>query len=98
MQLLIEPKPREPTKHQYDYDAQTVISFLKTYGLDKHFKLNIEPNHTTLAGHSYEHDLLVASKYGFLGSIDANTGDELVRLNRPFVACTWRVQEQHATH
>jgi xylose isomerase len=77
-QLLIEPKPREPTKHQYDYDAQTVIGFLKHYGLDKDFKLNIEPNHTTLAGHSYEHDLLVSSKYNFLGSIDANTGDELL--------------------
>lgn len=77
-QLLIEPKPREPTKHQYDYDAQTVIGFLKHYGLDRDYKLNIEPNHTTLAGHSYEHDLLVSSKYGMLGSIDANTGDELL--------------------
>jgi xylose isomerase len=73
-QLLIEPKPKEPTKHQYDYDAQTVISFLKTYGLDKDFKLNIEPNHTTLAGHGYEHDVVFASKYGMLGSIDSNTG------------------------
>ncbi|XP_031553887.1 xylose isomerase-like isoform X2 [Actinia tenebrosa] len=73
-QLLIEPKPKEPTKHQYDYDAQTVIGFLKTYGLDNDFKLNIEPNHTTLAGHSYEHDIVVASKYGLLGSIDSNTG------------------------
>lgn len=77
-QLLIEPKPREPTKHQYDYDAQTVIGFLKHYGLDKHFKVNIEPNHTTLAGHNYEHDLWVSSKYGFLGSVDSNTGDELL--------------------
>jgi len=77
-QLLIEPKPREPTKHQYDYDAQTVISFLKTYGLENDFKLNIEPNHTTLAGHDYEHDLEIASRYGFLGSVDANTGDPLV--------------------
>jgi len=74
-QFLIEPKPKEPTKHQYDYDAQTVIGFLKTYGLDKDFKLNIEPNHTTLAGHSYEHDVELASRYGFLGSIDSNTGD-----------------------
>jgi xylose isomerase len=74
-QLLIEPKPKEPTKHQYDYDAQTVIGFLKTYNLDKDFKLNIEPNHTTLAGHSYEHDIVLASKLGFLGSIDSNTGD-----------------------
>jgi len=75
-QFLIEPKPREPTKHQYDYDAQTVISFLRTYGLEKHFKLNIEPNHTTLAGHDYEHDIIFASKLGFLGSIDSNTGDQ----------------------
>eukprot|EP00455_Lapot_gusevi_P041884 TRINITY_DN4907_c0_g1_i1.p1 TRINITY_DN4907_c0_g1~~TRINITY_DN4907_c0_g1_i1.p1 ORF type:complete len:444 (-),score=138.98 TRINITY_DN4907_c0_g1_i1:193-1524(-) len=74
-QLLIEPKPKEPTKHQYDYDAQTVIGFLKTYGLDNHFKVNIEPNHTTLAGHSFEHDIEVASRYGMLGSIDSNTGD-----------------------
>jgi len=75
-QFLVEPKPREPTKHQYDYDAQTVISFLKTYGLDQDFKLNIEPNHTTLAGHDYEHDIIMASKLGFLGSIDSNTGDQ----------------------
>jgi len=74
-QLLIEPKPKEPTKHQYDYDAQTVIGFLKTYGLDKDFKVNVEPNHTTMAGHSYEHDCAMASAYGFLGSIDSNTGD-----------------------
>lgn len=73
-QLLIEPKPKEPMKHQYDYDAQTVISFLKSYDLDKDFKLNIEPNHTTLAGHGHEHDVVVASQLGMLGSIDANTG------------------------
>lgn len=73
-QLLIEPKPKEPTKHQYDYDSQTVIAFLKTYGLDNDFKLNIEPNHTTLAGHCHEHDIAVASAYGMLGSIDSNTG------------------------
>jgi xylose isomerase len=77
-QLLIEPKPREPTKHQYDYDAQTVIGFLHTYGLADKFKLNIEPNHTTLAGHDYEHDVLVSSKFGFLGSIDANSGDPML--------------------
>jgi len=75
-QLLIEPKPKEPTSHQYDYDAQTVMGFLKTYGLEKDFKLNIEPNHTQLAGHNYLHDLQVASAYGMLGSIDANTGTE----------------------
>lgn len=73
-QFLIEPKPKEPTKHQYDYDAQTVIAFLRTYNLEEHFKLNIEPNHTTLAGHCYEHDLHIASKYNMLGSLDINTG------------------------
>ncbi|XP_053394482.1 xylose isomerase-like [Mercenaria mercenaria] len=72
--LLIEPKPKEPSKHQYDYDAMTVIAFLKTYGLDKEFKLNIEPNHTTLAGHGYEHDVAMASAFGMLGSVDSNTG------------------------
>jgi len=77
-QFLIEPKPREPMKHQYDYDAQTCIGFLKQYDLDKDFKLNIEPNHTTLAGHDYEHDILVSSVYGFLGSVDSNTGDPLL--------------------
>ena len=77
-QFLLEPKPKEPTKHQYDYDAQTVIGFLKTYNLDKYFKVNIEPNHTTLAGHCYEHDFLVASKLGYLGSMDINTGDTSV--------------------
>ncbi len=73
--LLIEPKPKEPTKHQYDFDAATVMGFLKQYGLDKEYKLNIEANHATLAGHSFEHDLEIASRYGQLGSIDANTGD-----------------------
>ena len=77
-QLLIEPKPREPTKHQYDYDAQTVIGFLRKYGLEKDFKLNIEPNHTTLAGHDYEHDIVFACNEGMLGSVDANTGDTLL--------------------
>lgn len=73
--LLIEPKPKEPTKHQYDFDAATVMGFLRTYGLEKEYKLNIEANHATLAGHSFEHDLEIASRYGMLGSIDANTGD-----------------------
>ncbi|CAF1521080.1 unnamed protein product [Didymodactylos carnosus] len=74
-QFLVEPKPKEPTKHQYDYDAQTVMGFLNHYGLQKDFKLNIEPNHTTMAGHSYEHDIEMCSRYGMLGSIDSNTGD-----------------------
>lgn len=73
-QLLIEPKPKEPTKHQYDYDAMTVIGFLKHFGLEKSFKLNIEPNHTTLAGHGYEHDVAISATLNMLGSIDANTG------------------------
>lgn len=73
-QFLIEPKPKEPCKHQYDYDAMSVIGFLKHFGLDGHFKLNIEPNHTTLAGHSYEHDIVMASAFGMLGSVDSNTG------------------------
>ncbi|BFZ00160.1 hypothetical protein BsWGS_03199 [Bradybaena similaris] len=72
--FLIEPKPKEPSKHQYDYDAMTVIGFLRTYGLENEVKLNIEPNHTTLAGHAYEHDIVVASAYNMLGSVDANTG------------------------
>ncbi len=73
--FYIEPKPMEPTKHQYDYDAATVINFLRHYGLDKDFKLNIEVNHATLAGHTFEHELQVAADAGMLGSIDANRGD-----------------------
>jgi xylose isomerase len=73
--FLIEPKPMEPTKHQYDYDAQTVIGFLRNFGLDKDFKLNIEVNHATLAGHTFAHDLRMAADAGLLGSIDANKGD-----------------------
>jgi xylose isomerase len=77
-QFLIEPKPKEPTKHQYDSDSAACAAFLKTYGLDKDFKLNIETNHATLAGHSMFHELIYASSYGMLGSIDANRGDELL--------------------
>ena len=73
--FLIEPKPMEPTKHQYDYDSQTVIAFLKEHGLENDFKLNIEVNHATLAGHTFAHDLRVAADAGLLGSIDANKGD-----------------------
>ena len=76
--LLVEPKPKEPTKHQYDYDAATVLSFLRKYGLHDEFKLNVEANHATLAGHTFEHDLTVASIDGRLGSIDANRGDYLL--------------------
>lgn len=73
--FLIEPKPMEPTKHQYDFDASTVIGFLRHYGLDKDFKLNIEVNHATLAGHTFQHDLQMAANANMLGSIDANRGD-----------------------
>ncbi|MFD2935143.1 xylose isomerase [Spirosoma flavum] len=73
--FFIEPKPMEPTKHQYDYDAATVIGFLRQYGLDKDFQLNIEVNHATLAGHTFDHELQVAADAGMLGSIDANRGD-----------------------
>ena len=73
--FLIEPKPMEPTKHQYDVDTETVIGFLKAHGLDKDFKVNIEVNHATLAGHTFEHELACAVDAGMLGSIDANRGD-----------------------
>lgn len=73
--FYIEPKPMEPTKHQYDYDSETVIGFLRTHGLDKDFKLNIEANHAELAGHEFAHELTVCVDNGMLGSIDANRGD-----------------------
>ena len=73
--FLIEPKPMEPSKHQYDVDTETVIGFLKAHGLDKDFKVNIEVNHATLAGHTFENELAVAVDNGMLGSIDANRGD-----------------------
>ena len=73
--FFIEPKPMEPTKHQYDYDSATVIGFLRQYGLMDDFKLNIEVNHATLAGHTFQHELQVAADAGLLGSIDANRGD-----------------------
>ncbi len=73
--FFIEPKPCEPTKHQYDYDCETVIGFLRYYGLDRDFKINVEVNHATLAGHTFQHELQVAADAGMLGSIDANRGD-----------------------
>ena len=73
--FYIEPKPKEPTKHQYDFDSATVLGFLRKYGLDKDFKLNIEANYATLAGHTFEHELAVARINGAFGSIDANSGD-----------------------
>merc|ERR1711920_230793 len=77
-QLLIEPKPREPTAHQYDFDAATVMGFLKFYGLDKDFKINLEANHGTLAGHTGEHETAMAAAYGMLGSIDANRNEAML--------------------
>jgi len=73
--FLVEPKPMEPSKHQYDFDVATIIGFLKEHGLEKDFKLNIEVNHATLAGHTFQHELQVAADAGLLGSIDANKGD-----------------------
>ena len=77
-QFYIEPKPKEPTKHQYDYDSATVISFLRKYDLVDHFKLNIETNHATLSGHTLQHELRIAFDQGLLGSVDANQGDLLL--------------------
>lgn len=76
--FYIEPKPKEPMKHQYDFDAATAIGFLKSHGLDKDFKLNIEANHATLAGHTFRHELRISAVNGMLGSIDANQGDFLL--------------------
>lgn len=73
--ILIEPKPHEPTKHQYDFDTQTVFGFLKRFGLENEVKVNIEANHATLSGHTFEHELAMARALGILGSIDANRGD-----------------------
>ena len=77
-QFYFEPKPKEPTKHQYDFDSAACINFLRTYGLEDYVKMNIETNHATLAGHSVEHELDYAGSQGFLGSVDANAGDMLL--------------------
>ena len=76
--VLIEPKPREPSKHQYDYDTATVFGFLQKYGLEKEVKMNLEANHATLAGHSFEHEVAMASALGLFGSVDMNRGDLLL--------------------
>ena len=76
--FYIEPKPKEPMKHQYDFDAATAIGFLRQYGLDKDFKMNIEANHATLAAHTFQHELRISAINGMLGSIDANQGDLLL--------------------
>jgi xylose isomerase len=73
--ILIEPKPHEPTKHQYDFDVATVYGFLQRYGLEKEVRLNIEANHATLSGHTFEHEIAMAGAFGVFGSIDANRGD-----------------------
>ncbi len=73
--ILIEPKPHEPTKHQYDFDVDTIYGFLKHHGLEKEVKVNIESNHATLSGHSFEHEIAMAVDYGIFGSIDMNRGD-----------------------
>jgi xylose isomerase len=77
-QFLIEPKPKEPTKHQYDFDTMTVLGFLRKYNLENYFKMNIEANHATLAGHTFQHELNMARINGVLGSIDANQGDVML--------------------
>ena len=76
--FYIEPKPKEPMKHQYDFDAATAIGFLRQYGLDKDFKMNIEANHATLAQHTFQHELRISAINGMLGSVDANQGDPLL--------------------
>ena len=77
-QILIEPKPKEPTSHQYDFDTATVYGFLMRFGLEKEVKVNLEANHATLAGHSFEHEIATAGSLGILGSLDINRGDELI--------------------
>ncbi|RKX82679.1 MAG: xylose isomerase, partial [Spirochaetes bacterium] len=77
-QFLLEPKPKEPTKHQYDFDVASIIGFLRKYGLENDFKINIESNHATLAGHTFQHELHLARINNMLGSIDANQGDPLL--------------------
>ncbi|MFQ7236123.1 MAG: xylose isomerase, partial [Enterococcus hulanensis] len=77
-QFLIEPKPKEPSKHQYDFDAATALQFIQKYGLEGEFKLNLEANHATLAGHTFEHEIEVARTNDALGSLDANQGDVLL--------------------
>ena len=77
-QILIEPKPKEPTAHQYDFDVATVYGFLKQFGLENEVRVNIEANHATLAGHSFEHEIATAGALGILGSLDINRGDALL--------------------
>jgi xylose isomerase len=76
--ILIEPKPAEPTKHQYDFDVATVFGFLKAHGLEDEIKVNLEQNHALLAGHTFEHEIALARALGILGSLDMNRGDEML--------------------
>jgi xylose isomerase len=76
--ILIEPKPKEPTKHQYDFDVATCYAFLERYGLTKEVKLNLEQNHAILAGHSFQHEIALANAFGVFGSLDINRGDDLL--------------------
>ena len=77
-QILIEPKPKEPTIHQYDFDIATVYGFLKRFGLENEVRVNLEANHATLAGHSFEHEIATAARSDMLGSLDINRGDALL--------------------
>jgi len=77
-QILVEPKPKEPTAHQYDFDTATVYGFLKHFGLENEVKMNLEGNHALLAGHSFEHEIATAANFGILGSLDINRGDPLL--------------------
>ena len=97
--FYIEPKPKEPTKHQYDSDAAACLNFLRDYDLLEHFKLNIETNHATLAGHTMQHEMEVAAAAGALGSIDANTGDELLGWDTDqFPTDLYLTTQMHARH
>ena len=82
--FFIEPKPMEPSKHQYDFDTATSIGFLREYGLDKDFKINIEVNHATLAQHTFQHELTVAAKAGMLGSVDTEVIIKMVGIQINF--------------
>ena len=95
-QFYIEPKPKEPTKHQYDFDVASGIAFLRTFGLEKHFKFNIETNHATLAGHTFQHEIEIAASHGLLGSVDANTGDPLLGWDTD--QFNTDVKDDHARH
>ena len=82
--ILIEPKPKEPTKHQYDFDVGTIYGMLKAYDLENEVKINIEQNHAILAGHTFQHEIAAGGGLGIFGSIDLNRGDDLLGLgHRP---------------